>query len=98
MFLFRAKSHYAVINDRLGNVDRNVQNWETVLLITYHFSCLETHHVLTQMQGTLHKWLGPWRSYLKIDVLGRGILYFQSQVWGRKVQSAEWVPDTLSSR
>ena len=70
IFFLRAKSHYAVFND-LGNVDRNVQNWEPIMLITHHFSYLEINHALTDTQEPL-EWLGHPRKSLKMCIFRRG--------------------------
>lgn len=75
IFLLRAESHDAVFNYLLGNVDRNVQNWEPIMLITFHFSCLETNHALTETREPL-EWLGLLRSSLKIYIFRKGGIIF----------------------
>lgn len=80
IFLLRAKNHDAVFNYLLGNVDRIVQNWETIMLITYHFSYLETNHALTETQEHL-EWLGLLRNSLKICIFRRGGYHFSEYIF-----------------
>lgn len=73
--MLRAENHDAVFNYLLGNVDRNVQDWEPIMLITFHFSYLETNHALTETQEPL-EWLGFLRSSLKISIFRRTVIIF----------------------